>query len=370
MKIKKGQALALIPKSKNQQLQDIANLLRRDSLQMTTEAGSGHPSSCLSCAEIISVLFFDEMYYEPKNENNPDNDEFVLSKGHAAPILYAALKRAGALEEPLSSYRKLGSHLEGHPVPSPFEPAIKVATGSLGQGLSVGLGMAMAMRMQKKKSRVYVLLGDSEIAEGSIYEACELASYHKVSNICAILDMNRLGQRGQTMLGYDAETYKKRFRSFGWDVLIVDGHSVGSLVGAFKRSRENDKPTLIIAKTVKGKGVSFVENKDGWHGRALTKEEYFAALKEIPPPSMPEINIKLPEKSRTLKESNKKKKTRMKSFKIGKLVATREAYGFGLEYLAERDKKIIVIDAEVSNSTFSEIVKKMEPSHFIEAYIA
>jgi len=189
-------------KGKFNDLQDIANLLRRDVLKMTTDAGSGHPTSCLSCAEIISVLFFNQMHYEPKNPKNPDNDEFILSKGHAAPILYAALKRVGALNEPLDGYRKLSSHLEGHPVPSPFEPSIKVASGSLGQGLSIGLGMALAMKMQSRKSRVYVLLGDSEVAEGSIYEAAELADHYNAGNLCAILDMNRLGQRGETMLGY------------------------------------------------------------------------------------------------------------------------------------------------------------------------
>ncbi|MEK6850225.1 MAG: transketolase [Nanoarchaeota archaeon] len=355
-------------KGKVRDLQDIANLLRRDVLQMTTESGSGHPSSCLSCAEIISTLFFNEMRFDPKDARNPDNDEFVLSKGHAAPILYAALKRAGALKEQLSGYRTLHSHLEGHPIPSSFEPSIKVASGSLGQGLSVGLGMALALKMQKRDSRVYVLLGDSEIAEGSIYEAAELADYYKAGNLCAILDMNRLGQSGQTMLGYNSSLYKKRFKAFGWHVITIDGHSIKQINRALKKSRYHSKSTLIIAKTVKGKGVSFIENKEGWHGRALTKEEYLSALKEIPPPTMPKISIKLPAKTEIKKV--KPKKLKQIKFSLGDMIATREAYGLALKNLAKSNPEVIAIDAEVSNSTFSEIVKKINPEQFIEAYVA
>jgi len=357
-----------LSKGKAQNLQDIANLLRRDVLQMTTEAGSGHPSSCLSCAEIISVLFFSEMRYDVKNANNPDNDEFILSKGHAAPILYSALKRVGALKEPLSGYRKLQSHLEGHPIPSSFEPSIKVASGSLGQGLSVGLGMSMAIKLQKRTSQVYVLLGDSEIAEGSVYEAAELASYYKVNNLYAILDMNRLGQRGETMLGYNAKTYKKRFKSFGWSVITIDGHSIPQIIRALKKAKRRPKPILIIAKTTKGKGVSFIENKEGWHGRALNKEEYLKALKEIPKPSMPKIHIKHPKK--TILKISKPKKLIQLNFSLGEMIATREAYGFALKNLAKSNPEVIAIDAEVSNSTFSEIVKRIEPEQFIEAYVA
>lgn len=351
-----------------QNLQNAANLLRRDVLQMTTEAGSGHPSSCLSCAEIISVLFFNEMRYDVKNPKNPDNDEFILSKGHAAPILYSALKRSGSLKEPLSGYRKLHSHLEGHPMPSPFEPSIKVASGSLGQGLSIGLGMALAMKMQQRTSQVYVLLGDSEMAEGSIYEAAELASYYKANNLCAILDMNRLGQRGETMIGYNSEAYKKRFKSFGWSVITVDGHSIPQIIRAFKKARRRPKPILIVAKTIKGKGVSFMENKDGWHGRALNKEEYSSALKEIPVFPLPKFHIKHPKK--TILKISKPKKLNSLKFSLGEMVATREAYGVALKNLAKSNSDVIAIDAEVSNSTFSEIVKRIEPEQFIEAYVA
>ena len=370
--IKKGKEKVVKIKSngKVQDLKDIANLLRRDVLRMTTEAGSGHPSSCLSCAEIISSLFFSEMHYDRKDAKNPDNDEFVLSKGHAAPILYSALKHAGVLKESLSNYRKSKGHLEGHPMPSPSEPSIKVASGSLGQGLSVGLGMALAMKMQSRKSRVYVLLGDSEIAEGSIYEAAELAEHYNAGNLCAILDMNRLGQRGETLEGYNSGAYKRRFKSFGWRVITIDGHSVKQIIRALQKARHHSKPTLIIARTVKGKGVSFIENKEGWHGRALTEEEYQEAIKEIPLPPMPLVNIKMPDKSELVKGKKNMKKIRKINFKIGKDISTREAYGIALENLAEKDKKVLAIDAEVSNSTFSEIVKRIEPEQFIEAYVA
>lgn len=374
MKVKKSMVKKIIefkkPTSKGRikDLQDISNLLRRDVLQMTTESGSGHPSSCLSCAEIISTLFFNEMRFDPKDAKNPDNDEFVLSKGHAAPILYAALKRAGALKEPLSGYRTLHSHLEGHPIPSSFEPSIKVASGSLGQGLSVGLGMALAIKMQKRDSRVYVLLGDSEIAEGSVYEAAELADFYKVGNLCAILDMNRLGQRGETMLGYNSSSYKKRFKAFGWHVTTIDGHSINQINRALKKSRHHSKPTLIIAKTAKGKGVSFIENKEGWHGRALTREEYLSALKEIPLSAMPKIEINIPTEVKVKK--TKAKKPKQINFSLGDMIATREAYGLALKNLAKSNPEVIAIDAEVSNSTFSGIVKKINPDQFIEAYIA
>ena len=189
------------------ELRDIANILRRDVIKMTTAAGSGHPTTCMSCSEIISVLFFREMKYDVKNAFNQDNDEFVLSKGHAAPILYSVLYRAGAVRDDLMSLRKFGSSYEGHPLPSTFK-WVKVATGSLGQGLSVGFGMALAAKMQKRNYRTYVLMGDSEVAEGSVYEAMQLASYYKLNNLCALVDVNRLGQSGQTMIGHDVKSYK------------------------------------------------------------------------------------------------------------------------------------------------------------------
>src|SRR3989338_4751875 len=260
------------------QLKDIANILRRDSLISTTEAGSGHPTSCLSCAEIMSVLFFNEMKYDIKSPRYENNDEFILSKGHAAPILYSALFRAGCIHYDLKSLRKLTSHLEGHPMPRDIK-WVKVATGSLGQGLSVGVGMALAAKLQKNNYRTYVLMGDSECTEGSIYEAMQIATHNELNNICAIVDVNRLGQSGETVLGHNLEAYKKRFLGFGWNVIIVDGHNIKQLLNAFEKIRkEKKKPSIIIAKTLKGKGVSFIENKEGKHGVALKKEELELAL--------------------------------------------------------------------------------------------
>ena len=250
----------------------IANILRRDSIVSTSEAGSGHPSSCLSCAELMTCLFFSEMKYDIKDANNSNNDEFVLSKGHATPILYSALYRAGCINFDLLKLRKFGSPLEGHPMPGRTD-WIKVATGSLGQGLSIGTGFALAGKLQKINYRTFVLLGDSELSEGSIYEALQLAPKYKLNNLIAIADVNKLGQTGETLLGYDLEVYKKRFKSFGWKVYIIDGHNIKKIIKCLKKTRKSEKPVIILAKTIKGKGVSFIEGKEGWHGRALSDSE-------------------------------------------------------------------------------------------------
>ena len=349
------------------QLSDIANVLRRDVAIMTTNAGSGHLTSCFSCAEIISCLFFNEMAWDTKDSKNPNNDEFILSKGHAAPILYSALYRSGAIKHNLNNLRKLNSPLEGHPMPKSLSQ-IKIATGSLGQGLSVGIGMALASKLQGRKFRTFVLMGDSETSEGSIWEAFQLASHYKLNNLCAIIDANRLGQRGQTMLGHDVKTYKKRIQSFGWNTLVVDGHNINQLIKALLKSKKSQKPTCIIAKTFKGKGVSFLENKENWHGRVMDNRHLHQALDELPHVSMPKIKIKKPIKMNEIKIKYLSSKPLNYSF--GKEIATREAYGETLANLAILDNKIIAIDAEVSNSTRSEEVKKRTPRQFIETFIA
>ena len=279
------------------QLGDIANVLRKDVAIMTTHAGSGHVTSCFSCSEIISTLFFDEMHYYPGNPNNADNDEFILSKGHAAPILYAALFRAKGVKGDINTLRKLNSNFEGHPMPQSFS-WVKVATGSLGQGLSVGVGMALAAKLKNRRYRTYVLMGDSETAEGSVWEAFQLASYYKLSNLCAIIDVNRLGQRGETMLGHNLKSYKKRITSFGWNAIVIDGHDVSHIRSAFNRARASNKPTAIIARTFKGKGVSFLENKEGWHGKAMDDRQLSQALEEIPDAHMPFFRITKPKSSK------------------------------------------------------------------------
>ena len=347
-------------------LQDMANILRRDVLKMTTAAGSGHPTSCLSCAEIMSVLFFNEMSYDPKNPFNPDNDEFILSKGHAAPILYSSLYHAGCIKNDLMKLRKLNSSLEGHPLPRSVN-WIKAATGSLGQGLSVGVGFGLAGKLQKRKFRTYVLLGDSEVAEGSVFEALELASHYKLNNLVAIIDVNRLGQMGETMMGHSISEYRKKFEGFGWDVVTINGHDIKQIRKALDKSKRSKKPTLIIAKTFKGHGVSFLENKEGWHGKALNEEELEKALREVPNPKVPKIKIPKPLKINFKFKTNKPKQN---SYQIGDEIAVREAYGKSLANLAQANSNVIAVDGEVGNSTKSDFVKKLKPEQFVEAYIA
>ncbi|MEK6894924.1 MAG: transketolase [Nanoarchaeota archaeon] len=350
------------------ELKSIANVLRRDVLISTSSAGSGHPTSCLSCAEIIATLFFKEMKWDVNNSQNKDNDEFILSKGHAAPILYSVLKRAGAIKDDLNGLRKVNSRLEGHPIPY-SDSHIKVATGSLGQGLSVGVGMALAGKLEKRKFRTFVLLGDSEMAEGSNYEAMEIAAHYKLDNLIAIVDVNRLGQRGETLEGWDLDNYKKKFESFGWNVAEVNGHKVEELIKAFEKAKRNKgRPFVILAKTIKGKGVSFLENKNGWHGRALDEKELAKALKEIKEVEMPSVMI---EKAHEVKVNEyKNKKIIFTKYKKTDVVATREAYGNALALMAAAEKNVIAVDGEVSNSTKSENVKKKSSAQFIEAYIA
>ncbi len=347
-------------------LQDMANVLRRNVLNMTTAAGSGHPTSCMSCAEIMSVLFFDEMSYDIKNPFNPDNDEFIMSKGHAAPILYASLYHAGCMKTNLLSLRKLKSPLEGHPIPKSFK-WVKVATGSLGQGLSVGVGFGLAAKLQKRKFRTYVLLGDSESAEGSVFEALELASHYKLNNLTAIIDANKLGQRGETMLGHSLSDYRKRFKGFGWDVLTINGHNITEIRRALDKSKRSKKPTLIIARTYKGKGVSLVENKNGWHGKTLNKQELELALSELPNPEVHKIKIPKPIKINYKSNTNKLKQN---SYQLGDEVSVRGAYGKALANLAQSNSNVLAVDAEVSNSSKSEEVKKDSPKQFIESFIA
>jgi len=252
-----------------------AKKIRELILKMTTVASSGHPTSSLSAVELMTNLFFSGFF-------NEKNDELIFSKGHAAPLLYALYAVLGKIDEKkLETLRQFGSVLEGHPTPR--FPYVKVATGSLGQGLSIGLGMALAKRLLNSKGKVFVLLGDSEISEGQIWEAVQLASYYKTDNLIAIVDINRLGQRGETMLGWDVLSYQKRFESFSWQTFLVDGHNLEEIDKTYREvllSIEK-KPKVILAKTIKGKGVSFLENKDGWHGKALSKDELEKALEEL-----------------------------------------------------------------------------------------
>lgn len=344
----------------------MATILRKDSIEMTTAAGSGHPTSCLSCADVMSALFFHAMSYDTSDPQNPNNDQFILSKGHAAPILYAALSHAGCIDDDLLGLRSFKSRLEGHPNPRSL-PWVKVGTGSLGQGLSIGLGMALAAREQKRKYMTYVLLGDGEIAEGSVYEALELANEYGVNNLCAIVDVNRLGQSGPTMIEHRMKVYKKRFSSFGWDVIVVNGHSMRAVVRALDKAKSSKKPTCILAKTYKGYGVSFLQDKDGWHGKSLSLEEAGEAYKELGMAVAPHMKIKRVKKAKGIDVRAVKLSC---NFKKGDLVATRDAYGVGLKLLAKKSKHLIVTDGEVRGSTRAGKMLDVAPDRFFDGYIA
>ena len=347
------------------QLQDIANVLRRDVAVMTTNAGSGHPTSCFSCAEIVSCLFFSEMSLDITNCNNPDNDEFILSKGHVAPVLYSALFRAGCIKDNLNHLRKLHSRLEGHPVPKSF-PWVKIATGSLGQGLGVGIGMALAARLEGRKYRTFVLLGDGEMAEGAVWEAFSLAGQYKLNNLCAIIDVNKLGQTGETMLGYKLDDYKRRAESFGWNVIKINGHDIEEIIRSLGKIGKTNKPLCIIAKTIKGKGVSFLEGKNGWHGKVLDYRELGQALDEIPKGHMPSVKIRPPKKTDI--EENKLL-IKINNYKPNINISTREAYGKALASISLGDLKSVVLDAEVGNSTYSNLAENSS-ARFIQTYIS
>jgi transketolase len=352
-------------------LKAVADALRRDCLIATTSAGSGHATSCMSAAEIMSTLFFSIMNYDVNNPENPNNDEFVLSKGHAAPILYACLIRAGCIDENIKNLRKAKSNLEGHPMPRSIK-WVKVATGSLGQGLSVSAGMALGSRMNGRKNKTYVLLGDGEIAEGSVYEAAQFAKKNNAGSLCAIIDCNKLGQSDETQEGHNTESYKRRFEAFGWRTTVIDGHEIEQIQEVLRKFQEveSEKPLAIIARTIKGKGVSFLEGQQGWHGRALKKEELERALKEVPNKKFANIRINKPQEIQETKI--KLEKIELPDFnpRKGKELATRKAYGETLKVLAAKNNKIIAIDGDVGNSTGAQEVKSVRPGQYINAYIA
>jgi len=352
----------------NSILARMAQKLRRHSLTSTAEAGSGHPTTCMSAAEIVSVLYFDEMRFDPRDPTGTDADVFVLSKGHAAPILWAALKEAGAIDDDLMTLRLLTSNLEGHPTPRC--PWVRVATGSLGQGLSAAAGMAWARKLDASKGRVYVLLGDGEAAEGSVWEAAQFAAHEKLDNLCAIVDVNRLGQSGPTMYQHDVAVYEARFKAFGWQVTVLDGHDVDALRVAFSAARATQgKPSVLLARTLKGKGVSFLEDKEGWHGKPVKKgEELDKAVAELG-----DTNVSFPVTARRYAGPTRKLAVEpvvVPAYTLGQQVATREAYGTALAQLASRCPQVVAIDGDTKNSTFSERFKAVAPERFAEGYIA
>ncbi|XP_044299657.1 transketolase-like protein 1 [Varanus komodoensis] len=356
-----------------QALQDVANRLRIHSIRATCASNSGHPTSCCSAAEIMSVLFFHTMRYKPADPGHPSNDRFVLSKGHAAPVLYAAWAETGYIKEPeLLKLRKIDCDLEGHPTPR--LPFVDVATGSLGQGLGAACGMAYTGKYFDKASyRVYCLLGDGESSEGSVWEALQFGAHYELDNLVAIFDVNRLGQSEAAPLCHNTDAYRKRFEAFGWNTYVVDGHHVEELCRAlWQASQHKGKPTAIVAKTFKGRGIPDVENADNWHGKPMPKDKLDFIINTIqsqiqtnkvlsiqpPAQDVPQIStgyIKMPSPP---------------AYRIGEKVATRKAYGSALTKLGNVNSHVVVLDGDTKNSTFAEIFKQAHPERFIECYIA
>jgi transketolase len=351
-------------------LKGIANQLRIHSIAATTAAGSGHPTSCCSAADVVAALFFGHMRYDPKNPHFHNNDRFILSKGHAAPLLYAAWAETGLFPAgELLTLRQFTSDLEGHPTPR--LPFVDVATGSLGQGLSVGVGMALAARLDKLDYNTYVLLGDGEIAEGSVWEAANIAGIYKLNNLVAIVDDNRLGQSQATAFGHDTGVYQKRFEAFGWRVEVIDGHDIEEIIEVLQGVGLNDQPLAIIAKTYKGAGVSFLQDKDGWHGKPLNQEEAARAIAELQPTARTGIGVPIP-RPNPLPAPNPTAPDQYPpiSYKIGDSVATREAYGNALARIGEVDARVVAMDGDTKNSTYAEKFFKKFPERYTEGFIA
>ena len=351
-------------------LRNIATRLRIHSLRMTTAAGSGHPTTCLSAADLAAALFFNEMRFNPDDPNDPGNDEFVLSKGHAAPLLWAVYAEAGLIPtESLLDLRKISSDLEGHPTPR--MPWVKAATGSLGQGLSVGAGLALGQRLDKSTARTFVLMGDGECAEGAVWEAAAFAAHARLRRLCAIVDVNRLGQSDPTMLEHDLAAYARRFKAFGWDVLTIDGHNMDKILRAFTRIGKRGKPTAVLARTFKGKGVSFLEDRNGWHGKPLKSDELARALEELG--DLPDVKARKFVRRPGPWRWRKPKPAASADFPrtaYQEKTATRLAYGNALLALGKVNPSVVAIDGDVKNSTYADKFFEAYPGRSFEGYIA
>jgi transketolase len=354
--------------SEQKRWRELGQQLRVDSVRAAAAAGSGHPTSSMSAADLMAVLLAKYLRYDFDRPAQALNDHLIFSKGHASPLLYSLYKAAGAIsDDELLSFRKFGSRLEGHPTPA--IPWVDVATGSLGQGLPCAVGVALAgKRLDRVPYRVWVLCGDSEMAEGSIWEAFDHASHEGLDNLVAIIDVNRLGQRGETMLGWDTAAYARRAEAFGWRAIEIDGHDFDEIDGAYEQALAADgQPVAIVARTVKGKGVSAVENRNGFHGKPLADPE--AAIRELGGlrdltvrPSAPSGDA---EPHRFETES-----APAASWQIGAEVATRRGFGEALAALAAADGRIVALDGEVGNSTYTELFADVHPERYFEMYIA
>jgi len=357
-------------------LKNVATRLRIDSIRSTSAAGSGHPTSCGSAADLVAALFFAEMRFDPKEPQHPGSDRFVLSKGHAAPLLYAAWAEAGAFDPAeLLKLRQLGSDLEGHPTPR--LPFVDVATGSLGQGICAAVGIALNARRIQSDYRTYCLLGDGESAEGSVWEAANVAAIDSLDSLCGITDVNGLGQSRPTMWQHDLDQFARRWRAFGWHTIAIDGHDMNAILDAYAEARATKgQPSMIVARTIKGKGVSFAEGKDGWHGRAFKSgEELDRAIAEleaqrVPVPADVDLASQIPKPASRPRPPAPAKPIAPPAYQIGEQVATREAYGTALAKLGQADERVVALDADVKNSTFSDRFEKVAPDRFYQNFIA
>jgi transketolase len=356
---------------KIKELKKIATLIRYYTLMATTQAGSGHPTSAMSATDLMTGLFFGGAFrYDLDNPRHPNNDRIIFSKGHASPLYYSLWAAAGKLTAAdLLTYRQFGSPLEGHP--TVVFPYTEAATGSLGQGLSIGVGLALNARyLDKLPYRSYVLLGDSEMAEGSQYEAVQLAVHYQLDNLVGVLDVNRLGQRGETMYGHDLMAYERRLAAFGWETILIDGHDFAAILAAFEKAlTAAGQPVMIIARTIKGKGVSFMEDRNGWHGKALSREQLAQALPELGPVDQA-VRGKITRPQDLRPQEIQPQKAAQVSYELGESLATRKAYGNALKRLYPQYPGMVCLDGEVSNSTYAEIFKEAYPQRFFEMYVA
>ena len=344
---------------------ELGQQLRVDAVRASAEAGSGHPTSSMSAADLAAVLLAEHFDYDFDNPKSPANDRLVFSKGHASPLVYGLFRAAGALsEEEFMTYRQFGSRLEGHPTPR--LPWVDVATGSLGQGLPLGVGMALAGKnLDRLPFRVWVICGDSEMAEGSMWEAAEHAAFYGLDNLTAIIDVNRLGQRGETMHGWDLSSYTDRLRAFGWHAIEIDGHDVEQIDAAYREAESAGKPAAVVAKTIKGKGYSKVEDQAGWHGKAVAEE----AIEELG--GIRNITVDVPRPAAGERHRfDAPGAPEWPRYELGDKVATRKAYGEALAALGGEDPEVVALDGEVSNSTYAEIFRDAHPERFFEMYIA
>ncbi|MDQ3875994.1 MAG: transketolase, partial [Actinomycetota bacterium] len=348
---------------------ELGQQLRVDGIRASAPARSGHPTSGMSAADLMAVLMSKYLRYDFDDPGNPANDHLIFSKGHASPLLYAVYKAAGAIsDEELLTFRKFGSRLEGHPVP--VLPWVDVATGSLGQGLPIGVGVALAgKQLDRLGYRIWVLCGDSEIAEGSIWEAFEHAAYYGLDNLVAIIDVNRLGQRGETMHGWNLASYTDRARAAGWHAIEIDGHDLDEIDRAYAEAAATEgRPTVIVARTVKGKGVREVEDKGGFHGKALDDPE--GAIAELGGERNIVVDVPKPERHGEPHRFEVSGSLELPRYEVGDKVATRKAYGEALAALGNARGDVVALDGEVNNSTFAEFFAEQHAERYFEMFIA